>query len=574
MPEKTIMKLNEREIGWEERHVPASVDRADDSAFIGEFISHPVCCARPNGARQTFTVHVSSPGDSKFLPLRHLPPPPPSHLPFIAHPASAGSDDDDINLTEENVPSEPLNEISPKSSSEIEETENKQAATKATESLFTADFVNTLKITGIISAKARGKELVVAICNKSTGKNFAFRVNFALEAHCFWIPTPMYRHIVSQEPVRRGEKSYAYPIPDEYVDGPATGCKITIQAAFIRPNYTLLFVDHNSMIQLHVMQMPERFTPDALQPGSEFWHVLWSRSHGPVYSQEPEATMEALNDWRVRMSRDFDKIPISACMKADQTVFNGSGAQETSDQLFLALIHPQMPAYYVCTHDELWNRFLRTIIDYDTDRMELAAAHARLPAVSGDRPFYMNTDGHTKYLHHIPTYRRAIVGIYEDRLRAAHDLGLFLPNAIIQPDGHAELPPGAPAKPSVATSLRTDRGQKFIKAPNFLITVPNVKCYTPFTARPAPAWEKGRCEPVLVDVKDEVNVTTLGLYSFRIFVDCVWSVQRIGEKPLPLGRRKVVGANQSVRKRPLAEKIAQTSAPKKRVRLWLKILRI
>lgn len=77
--------------------------------------------------------------------------------------------------------------------------------------------------------------------------------------------------------------------------------------------------------------------------------------------------------------------------------FNGSSAQETSDQLFLALIHPQMPAYYVCANDTLWDRFLKTVIDYDKDRMDLAAPSARLPAVSGPRPFYMNLDGHTKY---------------------------------------------------------------------------------------------------------------------------------------------------------------------------------
>lgn len=152
----------------------------------------------------------------------------------------------------------------------------------------TAEFVNTLKIAGRISAKARGKELVIAICNKHTGMNvsaigfnsynsalrgrpvqFVMRVTFGLEGHCFWIPTQMYRWIVSQEPVPRGETSYAYPIKDEDVDGPATGCKVSIQAAFIRPEYTLIFVDHNSLIQFHVMQMPERFTADDLRPGSE-----------------------------------------------------------------------------------------------------------------------------------------------------------------------------------------------------------------------------------------------------------------------------------------------------------------
>ncbi|KAJ7737925.1 hypothetical protein B0H14DRAFT_3168251 [Mycena olivaceomarginata] len=103
-------------------------------------------------------------------------------------------------------------------------------------------------------------------------------------------------------------------------------------------------------------------------------------------------------------------------------------------------------------------------------------------------------------------------------------------------------------------------------APNFLITVGKIKCYTPFTAQPGPTWKQGSCERVIVDVKDEVNNTTLGLYSFWVFVDCVWSAQKIalGPGPLLVGRRKVLTSNQSVPKRPHTDKIAKTSAPKRR----------
>ncbi|KAJ7844590.1 hypothetical protein B0H14DRAFT_3139294 [Mycena olivaceomarginata] len=111
-----------------------------------------------------------------------------------------------------------------------------------------------------------------------------------------------------------------------------------------------------------------------------------------------------------------------------------------------------------------------------------------------------------------------------------------------------------------------DAPSKFIKAPNFLITVGKIKCYTPFTAQPGPMWKQGSCERVIVDVKDEVNNTTLGLYSFWVFVDCVWSAQKIalGPGPLLVGRRKVLTSNQSVPKRPHTDKIAKTSAPKRR----------
>ncbi|KAJ7145962.1 hypothetical protein C8R44DRAFT_863786 [Mycena epipterygia] len=60
-----------------------------------------------------------------------------------------------------------------------------------------ANFVNDLEIKGQSSAKACGKELVIAICNSNTQKNFVFRVGFGLQGHCFWMPTAWYNRIVS-----------------------------------------------------------------------------------------------------------------------------------------------------------------------------------------------------------------------------------------------------------------------------------------------------------------------------------------------------------------------------------------
>lgn len=97
MPEKLIYKLLEREIRWEEHKVPVAVSRANHEAFFGasfcfcesrpmgsnsfefitgEFITHPECCARVNGTRQTFTLHVSPPTDPNFVQLPVSYPPP------------------------------------------------------------------------------------------------------------------------------------------------------------------------------------------------------------------------------------------------------------------------------------------------------------------------------------------------------------------------------------------------------------------------------------------------------------------------------------------------------------------
>ncbi|KAJ7020491.1 hypothetical protein C8F04DRAFT_1196534 [Mycena alexandri] len=454
----------------------------------------------------------------------------------------------------------------------VTEHENTSPAPLVDKNMPTAEFVSSLKIHGRISAKARGKELVVAICNSNTGENFVFRIAFGLEAHCFWIPTEWYRQIVSAPTVPRGSKSQAYAVPDEYIEGPATDRLISIQAAFIRPEYTLLFVDHNVMIQFHLMQMRAAFTSRDLVPTSEFWSCLWSGNHGPVYSLEPEATLRAIDEWRLRiLAHPDDLTSIFMAMKEDQSVFNGSGAQEATDQLLRAFISPQMPALYVCMHDTVWARFRKVFVEYDATRMALVLPDAKLPYVSGNSPFRMNNSGHTKYLHHIDSYRRKACTLNVDELKTAHDLGLFIPNAVIQPDGHAEVPSGiSPALPTVPTVLRSDRGQgqKTVRVPNIAITMAGNgsgrTSYSPFTAQPGSDWISARREKVLSDVKADVNDTTLGLYSFRIFVDCVWSVQKLKGTPLPRGPRPLVTIGQSNRKRPLAEEIAKTAAPKKR----------
>lgn len=84
------------------------------------------------------------------------------------------------------------------------------------------------------------------------------------------MPTKVYQDIISQTPVLRGEKSFSYPIPAKYIDGPKleTDRVISIQAAFIRPDYTLVFADHNVMIQFHLMRVTDSFVPADLNPHS------------------------------------------------------------------------------------------------------------------------------------------------------------------------------------------------------------------------------------------------------------------------------------------------------------------
>ncbi|KAJ7115349.1 hypothetical protein C8R44DRAFT_794511 [Mycena epipterygia] len=344
MLEKGILQLNEREVGWEERQVPSRVSRDEDEAFFGHFVSHPECCAHIDDPHQTFSVHISSPGDENFVRLP-LPPPELKEDPKPLSPyycPSCHSDDPGDVPDSFGEPSQGV-------------TLPNICSTPDALGILPVNFINNLNITGRISVKARGKELIIAICNSKTRKNFVLRVNFGLEGHCFWIPTTWYKEIISAPTVPRGVKNQAFSIPNKYIDGPpknrpGSDLRISIQAAFIRPNWTLIFVDPIATITFHLMQVSESFHPAHLEP---IWSSLWSRSQGPVYSLEPAATLDALDPWRTRILTDpLNLTPIFTLMKTDQTVFNGSGAQETTDQLLLALIHPQMPAIYVCSYDE------------------------------------------------------------------------------------------------------------------------------------------------------------------------------------------------------------------------------
>lgn len=62
---------------------------------------------------------------------------------------------------------------------------------------------------------------------------------------------------------------------------------------------------------------------------------------------------------------------------------------------------------------------------------------------------------------------------------------------------------------------------------------------------------------VQVDVSQVYNSTTLGLYSFRVFVDAIWSLAKVTN--IPMGRRPLEIIGKSHRKRPLADDIKKTA---------------
>ncbi|THV04077.1 hypothetical protein K435DRAFT_791264 [Dendrothele bispora CBS 962.96] len=355
-----------------------------------------------------------------------------------------------------------------------------------------AHIINTLGIKGRIFCCIRGKELVIGI------GEFAIRICFGTEGHTFWIPTPQYRTIVSQKTVKRGEKGKAYEVPHEFVHGPrrSSPLLVSIQAAFVRPDWTLLFVDHQCFITFHIFRLRQRCTGEDFEVESLLWKRVWSRHHGPVYSTQPQLTLSVLDEFRKRICDQpfVDYTPIWQVMKDRQDTFNGFGAQEACDALFAAHIHTRMPVTFVCKNNDLWNRLHATVIEHHRSRVERVSATPKLPYVSKEMAFSMNTKGQNMYAPQVQCYRRKKVHVSQKWLDDAWAMGLLDPNAVLGVDDIAKAP-------------HTVRG-KTVGLQNYIHKTPKnkssgtwVNMYSPFIcqcpedwlyslASPQAAWER------------------------------------------------------------------------------------
>lgn len=163
---------------------------------------------------------------------------------------------------------------------------------------------------------------------------------------------------------------------------------------------------------------------------------MWSNTHGPVHSLQPQHFLMSLKKWREDMVETRSSSPIFLEVKNNQLVFNGYGAQETSDMLCIAVIHPVMPAYYICKNDNLFAHFQNNVINYQQMRLEWCKSRY-LPPVSSSHPLHFNSSAHRFFLQHIVCSRRARVSVDDKLLYQLHKRNLLNPNAVLQDSGDA-----------------------------------------------------------------------------------------------------------------------------------------
>ncbi|KDR73757.1 hypothetical protein GALMADRAFT_212561 [Galerina marginata CBS 339.88] len=530
----------------------------------GVFVFHAACCAQVDGNRQTATLHRCEDNDPVFhsLPEAKKRPikskagrrkdVPPRVVCKACTQVEMVDEEEYDDAVEDNICDPDVTHLNGKPATEI---------------------INALEIKGELFCAARGKEIVVAI------HNFLIRVCFGVEGHCFWIPTDVYHTMLAEGAVGRGTKSQTFLVPSNCRSGPAGNIQqLSMQAAFVRPDWTLVFVDHNVMITFHIMALKRAILSSDLEPGSSLWPILWSSTHGPVYSLEPMQALDALDRWRLTTIAIESSTGIFLAVKGNQKVFNGYGAQETCDMLCSVLIQPCMPAYFVCVDDALWKRFRQGVIDYQLERLRLLSTKP-FPYVSGSKPFRMNHDAHERFMKHVLCYRKQYVSVDQRILDAMHRRELLNPRAVIQSSGFAKVPdpsdfvttfykdtemPSVPPKETRYSRIRLQ---------NYIIDIPRGKSsnksyhvYTPIAAVPGVEWWPSlNVMPMDHDVRNIFNATTLGPYSFSVFIQAAWTEKKVGgSKPKGCRPLEIVGA--SHRKRPLVSNIKNKEPAKKKRR--------
>lgn len=128
-------------------------------------------------------------------------------------------------------------------------------------------------------------------------------------------------------------------------------------------------------------------------------------------------------------------------IKSNQRVFNGYGAQETCDMLFLAFIHPFMPASVVCKSNDIFDRLSKSLVNYRKDHHNLLfdlVHRSYLPLTSGHRPFAFLLSAHKYFLQKaVLCSRRHQIKVDQDTLNELHKLHLLTPEATYDKDGLA-----------------------------------------------------------------------------------------------------------------------------------------
>ncbi|KAL7282532.1 hypothetical protein ACG7TL_004003 [Trametes sanguinea] len=158
---------------------------------------------------------------------------------------------------------------------------------------------------GELFVKARGKEIVFA------AGHHLVRAHFGLEGTMVIIKTNDYNMMIANDcPGNNSNPGKAlrmrsFIVPPHLTVPGARGSAsddrqqtMAIFAAVVGVEHTILLVDHNRLLRLHILSRAKPWTAEDLKPEAEIWPDLWSKNHGPDWTYETQHAEQVLDNWR------------------------------------------------------------------------------------------------------------------------------------------------------------------------------------------------------------------------------------------------------------------------------------
>ncbi|OSC97968.1 hypothetical protein PYCCODRAFT_1376170 [Trametes coccinea BRFM310] len=395
---------------------------------------------------------------------------------------------------------------------------------------------------GELFVKARGKEIVFA-----AGYHL-IRAHFGLEGTIVIVKTDDYKSMVANDcrgnnpDAAKASRMRSFIVPAHLTDAGARGSqhgerqqRMAIFAALVGLEHTILLVDHNRLLRIHVMSRAKHWTCKDLNPEAQkIWPALWSENHGPDWIYETEAAELALDHWRQCVLDQAALLPPSQVamepslldvMCGSQDIFNGYGQHTAHDVLHTLRLFPTTSPTYVCSNDTVFKRFKDGLSVYakqfvsDTYRERCLCKPNRLS------PLSFNYTSNDNYLHqYLKVYRKSTTWMSRDEYNAFACEGLFNREHVI----------GEPYE--VQPHELINASQKEVPVYQFTQAGKNPVYSVIIAQRPA-SWRYGvdQVDEIAPDARDAGFSTTLGPASFHMFKENQYGWEQKGKpgrKPL------------------------------------------
>ncbi|KAI0665794.1 hypothetical protein C8Q78DRAFT_1083646 [Trametes maxima] len=301
---------------------------------------------------------------------------------------------------------------------------------------------------GELFVKVRGKEIIFAM-----GLH-AVRVHFGLEGTMIILRTEDYLEIVAQDcpgnnrDPAKAEQMRSFVVPEHLTIPGARKLNklqtLAIFAAVVGEENTLIMVDHNRLLRLHIMSLSRPWTQADLDPGSLLWPKIWSLDHGPDWIHEQAAAEKALDQWRTSILAAEAKKRAPKGKKAlfppslltvicnKQEVFNGYGQHTTHDLLHSLGLWPTMPPAVLCADDKMYEEFKNALSMYARQYITDTYRERCLSTPDPNSPLAYNYKSDDNYLQQfLNVFRKCQIRMPKDEYNKFTKLGLFNPSHII-----------------------------------------------------------------------------------------------------------------------------------------------